>query len=64
MPNGIAYAKLNFSLNRPVETMTIDLDNALNNQPVNELALKNVTFTLNGIDYPGSFPISPPNEGY
>ncbi len=64
VPNGIAYAKLNFSLNRPVKTMTIDLDNAINNQPVNELALKNVTFTLNGIDYPGSFPISPPNEGY
>jgi len=56
IPKGIAYAKMKFTLNRPVKTMVIDLETVKNNAPTNIL-LKNVTFKLNNSAYTSSYQI-------
>lgn len=56
IPKGIAYAKINFNLNRPVTTMVIDLETLKNNAATN-LTLKNVTFKHNSSAYTSSYQI-------
>ncbi|MDR3586650.1 MAG: DUF5057 domain-containing protein [Desulfosporosinus sp.] len=53
IPQGVAYAKIKFTLDRPVTTMSIDLNTTVNDA-ANIFPLANVTFKLNGIAYTGS----------
>lgn len=57
IPQGIAYSKLKFTLNRPVKTMVIDLDTTINNA-ANNFLLKNVTLKHGGSAYGSGYLIS------